>query len=185
LYTSVRSRGRWHDSASSALWKIEARDDKNIRAFGQWLYLPISQSWSIVVAGEDTIEFTVTMRVDKDVEVDRMQTNLMVSERYVQWLISDRQGTFPSFKEDISDDWDSVWSAGAGVAYIGVSVPPTDRNALPGIKLCGAPVDSPGSVRIINSDIFHRGRVLQYVDANAQQLSSSDFLYFKGKIIIG
>ena len=185
LYTSVRSRGRWHDSASSALWKIEARDDKNIRAFGQWLYLPISQSWSIVVAGEDTIEFTVTMRVDKDVEVDRMQTNLMVSERYVQWLISDRQGTFPSFKEDISDDWDSVWSAGAGVAYIGVSVPPTDRNALPGIKLCGAPVDSPGSVRIINSDIFHRGRVLQYVDANAKQLSSSDFLYFKGKIIIG
>ncbi len=185
LYTSLRSQGRWYDSASSALWKIEEGDDNTIKTYGKWLRLPISQFWKIKLLEDRIIECNVKMKVDKEIEIDRLQTNLMVSERYSQWLTNRQRGSFPLFKEDVNDDWDCVWSGRDGIEYIGVLANLVNKSSLPILKFYPFPMSSNLSPNIVNSDIYHRGRVLQYLDANKKMLPRADYLYFNGKIIIG
>lgn len=185
FYTSLRSQGRWYDSASSALWKIEEGDDNTMKVFGKWLRLPISQFWKIKLVEDRIIECNVKMKVDKEIEIDRLQINLMVSERYSQWLTNRQRGSFPLFKEDVNDDWDYVWSGRDGIEYIGVLANLVNESSLPILKFYPFPMSSSLSPNIVNSDIYHRGRVLQYLDANKKMLPSADYLYFNGKIIIG
>jgi hypothetical protein len=49
------------------------------------------------------------MEVLERINVDRQQTNLMLSERYREWIVSGKiKGTFPEFRNDIDDDWDRL-----------------------------------------------------------------------------
>jgi len=185
LYTSLRSQGRWHDSATSAIWKIEERNKDTIKILGKWLYLPIIQFWEIVLKKDNLIEFKVRMKVEKEIEVDRLQTNLMVSEIYSQWVKDKEKHRFPVFKDDIDDDWDIIYSGQNGIKYIGVMESAEDKSRLPSIILCPEEFNADHRLNIVNSDVYHRGRVLQFVDANKKILPPADYLYFDGKIIIG
>lgn len=183
VYTSLRSRGRWHDSATCTLWKVEEKDKMAIVAEGRWLYLPISQHWRFSLK-HNFIEFDVKMKVSEKIEVDRLQTNIMLSERYSGWVTGKNKGYFPFFKADIDDEWDCVYSAGNDSRYIGVLAQLSDKISLPMVSLLPSDSNLAWSLNIINSDIYHRGRVLQCLNAKKAQIPPGEYHYFSGRISV-
>ncbi|MCM8774479.1 MAG: hypothetical protein NC820_07090, partial [Candidatus Omnitrophica bacterium] len=186
LYTSLRSLGRWYDSLSSAVWKIKGRDDNKIMAVGRWLYLPVSQYWEIKLNGDGSIEFNVDMMVDRKIEFDRLQTNIMLSEKYKEWFVGNETGYFPHFKGDIDDDWEKIWtdSKSKNIDCIGVLKCEVDGKCLPKITFLPKGLESKWSLNIVNSDLYHRGRVLQYLNNKKIILMPGQYHYFSGRIII-
>lgn len=184
LYTSLRSQGRWYDSASSAIWKTEEKNKDTIKVLGKWLHLPIVQYWEIRLREGNTIAFNVKMEVEREVEVDRLQTNLMLSESYHKWMAEAANGLFPIFKDYIDDDWESIWSGRADSKYIGVSESLTNDIHLPPVIFFPQELNAACLLNIINSDINHRSRILQYLNSNKMQISPGQYNYFSGKISI-
>ena len=184
LYTSLRSQGRWYDSSSSAIWKIEEKNKDTIKATGKWLHLPIIQYWKIKLKEDRLIDFSVKMKVDKAIEADRLQTNLMLSERYSKWLTDNEKGTFPVFKESIDDDWDCIWSGQKDTKYVSAIKESVNNGYLPSIILSPTKLNSDWCLNVINSDIYHRGRVLQYLNNQTMKFLPQEYSYFNGSIII-
>jgi len=185
LYTSVRSQGRWHDSYSKALWRLcEVGRKSTIKVVGKWLHLPLSQYWEIKLGQDNLFEFIVTMKIREEIEADRLQTNLMLSEEYLEWITDRANGPFPSFKKDADDDWQPIWSGDAGTQYIGVDVVEglEGRPSLPAVRFHPRTISSDWYLNVVNSDIYHRGRVLQYLNPVRRTIPPGEYPYFCGII---
>lgn len=183
LYTSLRSQGRWHDSASTAIWETH-KDDNVIKATGEWEKLPLRQSWEIKLSREGIIEFSIRMTLDETIEVDRLQTNLMLSEGYSQWVKGKERYLFPEFRADIDDDWDVIYSERNGLNYVCVVGEAQGESALPAVKLSPYGPVAGFCLHIVNSDVYHRGRVLQHLDFTRKVLPAAEYLYFYGRIMV-
>jgi len=184
LYTSVRSQSRWHDSASWATWKVEEKNKYMIKVLGEWFYLPLIQLWEIRLMNEKTIEFKVKMKITKKMEADRLQTNIMLLERYTQWLANKEMGEFPLFRPDIGDEWYQIRSRSCDAEGIGVLKNYEDGKRLPSVLFFSEPAGSQCYLNVVNSDIYHRGRVLQFLNAKENTFALGEYPYFHGKIVI-
>ena len=186
LYTSLRSRGRWHDSFSHVLWDIGEKSDV-IECFGKWLDLPISQCWRIGIKEDNIIELDFKMIVHKEIEADRLQTNIMLSENYKDWMTDKDRGFFPSFKGDIDDEWEILQSDANSDAgkrgFVGVIRNQKSNDQLPTLKFFTQNTDREGCLNIVNSDLYHRGRILQYLKKE-KILLPGECLYCSGSIVI-
>ncbi|MBP7088422.1 MAG: ABC transporter ATP-binding protein [Candidatus Omnitrophica bacterium] len=188
FYTSLRSKGRWHDSYSQAVWNIE-ENSKGFWFKGRWLYLPLRQIWQINLKNSNTIEFEIKMIVEERILIDRLQTNVMLSEGYSDWVTDSKKGEFSSFKGDINDDWEIIWS-GLGkekdkTSFLGVLSNQKKNTFLPTVKIYPLNLDLGWYPNIVNSDLYHRGRVLQYLKKKEENIEPGEYLYFEGKVLIG
>lgn len=183
FYTSLRFEGRRHNSVSSAIWKVEEINKARIKALGKWLYLPITQNWDIRLKDNNAIEFQIVMNVFKEIKIDRLQMNLMLLEKYSQWIADKERGCFPLFKGDITDDWQQVYSVDRN-EYIGVSERLTNKGLLPSVTFSPQKLNSDWLLNIVNSDIYHRSRVLQYLNSKMISLVPGEYSYACGTIII-
>lgn len=188
FYTSIRSQSQWHDSVSRARWNIDDSAKNTISVTGQWRYLPMYQSWKILLVEKDMIDYQIRMTITDKIEVDRMQVNLMLSEQYTEWQLNGHKGSFPSFKGDVDDDWEVLFSHYVAVSsqqdYIGALGNPNNGSSLPGIKLCPRSSKEGWRLNIVNSDLFHRGRVLQHVNMDKVILLPGEYIYGEGIITI-
>lgn len=184
FYTSMRSLGRWHDSSSSAAWNIKECQNNIIKAVGKWSYLPITQLWEIELKEEGFIDLKINMLVDNEIEVDRLQANLMLSEKYVNWHSDKDKGAFSLFKDNIDDDWECIYSGKGACEYIGVSAEPAGKNMLPQVKFSFLKARSGWFLKIVNSDIYHRGRLLQYLNPEQNKITPGEYAYFAGRITV-
>ncbi len=181
LYTSLRSGNRWYDSVSCAAWKVEEKTGDTIKVEGSWLNLPVKQRWSLKFKDDAFIDLDITMKVEREIGVDRLQTNVMLSEMYSRWKTDKEVSAFPLFKDGINDDWDCVHIAqGASIGVLGQK----DKEVLPEVILSPS-APCPGWVlNIVNSDMNHRGRVLQYLNAANTILAAGVYPYFSGRVIV-
>ena len=187
FYTSIRSQSRWYDSASWARWNIEDFTKNAISARGEWRYLPVYQSWNIRLIEENTIEYRIKMTITDKIEIDRMQVNLMLSENYAEWILNRQKGVFSPFKSDIDDDWEVLCSQAAGAdrqGCIGALKNCHNGSCLPEVKLSPQHSQEGWHLNIINSDLFHRGRVLQHVKKDKTVLLPGEYAYGEGRITI-
>jgi len=188
LYTSLRAEGRWHDSRSKAVWDIIDQTADKITACGRWLYLPIRQTWTVKLQTDNIIEFIVGLCVEKEISFDRIQTNIMVSENYKRWYADAAKGQFPEFQRDIDCDWQSIWAGKEEEkkdnGYIAVTNNGQTENLLPDIKMLCPSANISGALNIINSDIYHRARVLQHLKKREMSFSPGQYPYYQGQIVI-
>lgn len=185
VYTSLRSDNRWNDSFSGATWDIE-ETKKGGKFLGKWLYLPIIQYWQFNLDKKNTIDFYIHMVVDKKITLERQQINIMLSERYEEWFTKEDKGTFPLFKPDVDDDWDVIWSKSKIIEkeFIAAAEDSKKNKDLPKVKLVLKQINSDWQLNIVNSDIYHRGRILQYLKNKKEDLLPGEYLYYKGSIEI-
>lgn len=188
LYTSLRCNRKWHDSLSSAMWNVKEKDVDMIRLIGKWQNLPIIQQWEIMLRDEKCIEFIVKMRVERSIQVDRMQTNIMLSERYEEWVTDSIKNSFPPFKGGIDDDWDVLFSSahnpGENNKYASVVEKREGSLYLPMIRFAPSYNGPAWDINIVNSDVYYRGRVLQYLNKENKFLPPGEYLYHHGIITI-
>lgn len=180
LYTSIRSEGRWHDSYSRAAWKIYRENRETLKAFGKWLYLPLSQHWEIRLKEDSVFELNIKMRVDKEIKSDRLQTNLMLLEKYCSWASDKEKGLLPSFKKNVDDDWDLIWPGNNHARSITVTA---KESHLPSAVLTSYTLDQNWRLVIVNSDIYHRGRILQCLNSENEIILPGEYNYFHGEIL--
>ncbi|NQU19307.1 ABC transporter ATP-binding protein [bacterium] len=187
VYSSLRSKGRWYDSASQVVW-IDIEKEGVLEFLGRWSYLPLRQRWQVKLKKNNIIGIDIHILVDKEIEVDRLQTNIMLSERYNQWITNTEKGIFPSFKGGIDDDWEILSTDGGieqnGEKFIGVLENGQDGKHFPSVKLIPRQIDSQTRLNIVNSDLYQRGRVLQCLQKGRQFLLPGEYVYFRGEIII-
>ena len=182
LYTSMRSNDRWYDSSSSARWKIVYKDERKIMAVGRWLDLPLYQEWEISVEGGGLFAWRVNLGIEKEIELDRFQANIMFSERFSQWLGGKEEGYFPEFRDDVNDDWDCLWCGKDDDRLIGLKE--NLAHKLPEVSLFLHELNPQWRLKIINSDRYHRGRLLQYASSLKTSFSPGEYPYFSGTLTI-
>lgn len=186
FYTSLRSMGRWHDSFSSTLWHIETVQDGLIAACGTWMTLPVRQRWKLWLGEHDTVGFEVSMRVEEEIRVDRLQANLMVSEKYTHWFAGGEGGSFSGFSGYIDDDWQVLYSfpfdSGAPPTPLVVKAA---QAALPAVAFAVDGECRGCLLNVVNSDLFHRGRVLQCLRNGLEVFLPGDYTYCAGTVTIG
>ena len=180
FYTSFRVSGKWHDSHSAALWKIPLASDNKIEALGQWRRLPIEQRWSLLFE-KDQIDISIVLILKEDVCFERMQTNLMVSQEHIKWEAGESMGEFPAFKKDIKDDWQCLWAGGQTSTLIS-AMTQAGKGQTQKISLCLKKEIEEMSLKIVNSDMCHRGRVLQYGCSGEREFLKGEYSVFEGTI---
>ncbi|MFA5119264.1 MAG: ABC transporter ATP-binding protein [Candidatus Omnitrophota bacterium] len=181
FYTALRSGGRWYDSSSSALWKVR-QEDSFVVAEGKWRHLPVSQLWEIRIRNGVSVDVAVKMTVEEEIEVDRLQANLMLLERYTRWTAGGNNGEFPDFKDSLDDDWDSIHREADGSACVGVEAVNGLSERMPAVSVSPGRSSFAWVPAIINSDMYHRGRVLQVLNSKEQKIPAGEYTYFTGEI---
>ncbi|MBI4846582.1 MAG: ABC transporter ATP-binding protein [Candidatus Omnitrophica bacterium] len=180
IYTSLCSKSRWHDSHSKAVWEVLDQAGSRITAIGKWLYLPVTQTWTIVFADSNIIFLTVQMQVKEKISFDCMQTNVMLSEQYGGWGTEQGKDVFPAFQEDMDDNWQLV-SPELKTAYVAVE---QKQGILPAVRLF-TEEDTPfGCLCVLNTDIYHRARLLQHRVKTLKEFDPGEYLFYQGKIAV-
>ena len=180
LYTSLRVNGRWHESSRHAVWSGQKQQGAFIYN-GQWLDLPIAQQWRVKIITDNMIECRIKLIVHEEIEVDRLQTNLMLTEAYSCWRVDAEQGEFSSFDADANDDWQIDCGRHANQTVLSVNSMP---NEWPEVRFHANTAGKNAQLRVLNSDMYHRGRILQYVVPLKQTIAPGEYDYFSGNIII-
>jgi hypothetical protein len=178
----MRSSGRWFDSFSSARWRVVYKNSREIQAVGKWLDLPLSQEWRILVVSPGVFGWEVSLKVEREIELDRLQANIMFSEKFVRWSAGQQEGDLPDFKEDVDDDWDCLWS-GDNRGHI-VTLKENPVHKLPEVSLSAQELNPHWGLKVINSDRYHRGRLLQCSSSLKTKFLPGESPYFSGRLTI-
>jgi len=188
FYSSIRSSGMWHDS-TCAKWQLEKINETKMKAFIKWPKLPINQIWEIEILNNSKILWKIEMEVYEPVQIEREQTNIMLTENYLRWFTGDgSQGEFPEeFNGDYGGDWQSLWKGKPKANYIGVSAIRKKNIFLPSIGLSCPKQTDDYVVNIVNSDMLFKARVLQCLRMYAEdkkEILPCKYTYFIGQIKI-
>lgn len=184
LYTSLLSKGIWHDS-QNAIWQVEKVKENKIIAYGEWIYLPIAQVWELKLDNANNFVWRIKMEVYEEIDIEKSQANIMLSPEYNNWTIgnSDKSGIFPN---NFGQKWESFYSGEAKTAKMAVNeLKKTGKQLLPVLFDCSSMPDD-YSISAINTDEIFKARVLScyktYKGKNVKFLPGK-YEYFIGKII--
>lgn len=161
IYTSIRAFGKWRDSKNHCIWKVLEINKNELTAVGSTSIPSIQQIWRFKLDG-NRIYLNVKMKVRTIMQLEREQTNIMLSSNYARWITEYANGKFPSgFNRDYGGDWDALHIIKTNSAdYVGAR---GDGIRFPTVRFyCTRPREGMQGA-VINSDDQFKGRVLQYV----------------------
>ena len=181
LYVSFRSGGRWHDSVSKTVWKLDSCKEGELTCSAQWRQLPIKQTWRIYAKGKGRFAIQVVLLVTGDTILERQQFNLALREVYSRWSHRSRGGVFGMFPRDTGDDWQTVETVPAGAQPLSASC---TKNGLPEVKLAVDEIREGWKLEAVNSDLCYRSRVLRLSNAGETALSPGESVFFSGMLTI-
>lgn len=187
FYTSLRSLGRWHDSIRGANWEVQKESSDTCTVLGRWLHLPVTQCWQIKLVEPDVIDFTITTQAVDKFSTDRIQINSMFVEKYNQWFANGQQDYFPEFSGDCDDDWSMQFAKqqlNKENDFIGIAHDLNKGLRLPKITLTACSGSAAFALGVLNSDLAHRGRVLQCLQKGEFNFNINDELRYQGRLII-
>ena len=185
LYTSLFSDGFWQDSRN-AVWEIERINDYKIIAHGEWIYLPISQDWEIELVSDNTIVWKIKMHIYEEVNIEREQTNIMLSSEYRDWVVTDtgRRGKFPV---RFNQGWKVLYLGDAKTTKIAVNRSKKGKEYLPSVLFDCSSMPENYSISAKNTDELFNSRVLSCRKVNKGRMTKllpGEYEYFIGKIEI-
>jgi hypothetical protein len=180
VYTSFRSSGHWIDSRQY-VWFTRKVSDKHIRGIAFEPSVPLCQIWDFIIAGQ-RIYWNVKGIVPVSVNLEREQSNVMLSSEYAYWFDASSSGEFPKkFNQDFGGDWQVLKEIRPGAEYIGAR---SEDISLPKVTFHSLDPQKGLKGYIINSDDMFQGRVLQYVMKHQDNFFRwfSSYEYFSGYI---
>lgn len=181
LYIAFLNKGRWHDSAGAS-WKTESADGCNLEATCDFEFLPLSALWKFRIE-DNAIFCNVDLIVNKSFSVERQQLNLMLKEKYQEWICgSGKKGKFPQFSGGLDSDWSCVYAAQENEEKVGVMEADGGMSSLPQISLKGGLTGKSSTLCILNSDVYFRSRVLQCLNMAPENFSPGTYKFFSGSV---
>ncbi|MGE4358163.1 MAG: hypothetical protein AB7E08_06430, partial [Candidatus Omnitrophota bacterium] len=150
---------------------------------GDWLNIPISQSWRIELSKENHIIWNVEVEIYEELDLEIEQANLMLSKEYKNWTIPGIGIGINDFPEEFTQDYDILpyrcWYGipkKEGIMATG--------NNLPNIIF--RPESESVSLKAIveNTDYLYQARLFQYQRSNMGKLFPHKYRFFSGIIEI-
>jgi hypothetical protein len=183
IYTSLYSNGIWFDS-TQARWKIKTFSQDQLIVEGFWPWIPIAQTWKILLKDENEILLSVKMKVFQETPINMQETVMMMSAEYEKWSTGKKVKEFP--EGFTSDDFFRfcLWANKAD----GVSSLSSHSDHLPTVIF--KPADMPGyRVIVENSEHIHgaQSRLFHCLRVNKKEeinFSPGEYEFFKGSINI-
>jgi len=181
IYTSFRCAGRWHDSVSKAVWKVEKSGGGALVCSAQWRQLPIKQLWRVCPSGKGRFGFDISLIALEKIDLERRQFNLALNEKYGNWSHQTGGGVFGVFLRDTGDDWHTLGSVSGGAQSISAS---GRENGLPEVKLSANEIKEGWRLEAVNSDLCHRARVLRMSSFENVTLVPGETAFFSGEVTV-
>jgi ABC-type polysaccharide/polyol phosphate transport system ATPase subunit len=179
IYSSFRQDGLWFDSLQMD-WRVESGSENAIVLHAVSPSLPVEQIWRFERITSGRIEWTIDLICRAEIQIERMQANIMLPIDFTAYAAGAIHGTFPSeFRESIGEDWDRLV----------VASPQSSVSAR--MTVSGTPIaiefstQSPtGALLIINSNAEMSARVLQYLKmySPGHALAAGRHRFFEGWI---
>lgn len=172
-------------------WLVEKANDTLILK-GKLQHLPCQQNWHIRILSAEDIQLTVELEVLEQMEAEKIQINVMLSDQYKKWFVGHpvfTKGEFPAlFDTEYFEPWQTLWEGSISpIDIVGVEPVKTQEIILPSVLFKCQSLDSAYCFKIINSDKVLRSRVLQYSHEtmnNTIKLPPGKHTFFKGTITI-
>src|SRR3989338_4088758 len=178
LYASVFANGCWRDSPE-AVCNIVSADRNKIIAQGNWMHLPISQTWRLELKEGNIIEWEADMWVYQEIEIEAEHSKLMLSDRYKKWFAGDNEsGEFDTAFANCK--WVKMWG-GDIKNEIGVQAGINKENALPSLAFKSCLEDGRYRCVIENSSRTFRGRAIGLYKVNKGKnklVPAGEYKYF-------
>jgi hypothetical protein len=178
IYSCFCHFGIWHDS-SLAAWEVIAQDRDNLSLAGDWAHLPVSQVWKIKLREDKRIIWEVETEVHRELELEAIQNNLMVSPLYKEWAVPGfSRGEFSDL---FTGSYDILpfraWSGPAGQLLV-------KSRELPDLSFRQDKTNGELQGLLENSDYFYRSRLVQYQQICSRKLKPGKYSSFKGVVEI-
>ena len=183
LYTSILSRDfKFYQDSSIATWHTISQDDDTLVVRGDWLNLPIYQTWRLKLESDDTISLEISLDVKKQIDLAEEQTNIMLDNRYKKWSVigSDARGEFTDTFDP--KKWPAFYQDKNNPVKITVDKFITGNRLMPAVALDCLKTDKNASLKIKNTDSAFKSRLLQYARQDTRYPRGS-YKYFSGKIL--
>ncbi len=186
-YASLRYRGDCFDSSSSAQWEVVRANEESFEVVGRWDPLPVSQHWRVRFVPGGTAQacavgLEVSTESSREVLFEQVQWNVMLSEKYTRWKMGRGEGTFPGFKPNLPESWEVLGSL-RGIPGEVLAQAPEGGLAKVAYKVEESFPE--GELQAVNSDLFHRGRMLQLSWKEQVLRPGEGSLRFRGRIVVG
>jgi hypothetical protein len=110
----------------------------------------------------------------------------MLSESYKKWFSAGRNEMLPDFIGGIDDDWQVLFSSRVNKdgLYPFLSPGVSAGDGLPEIRVIPEDMEEEWQVNVLNSDLYHRGRMLQCLKTGNAKLPVGKYSYFNGRILL-
>ncbi|MDD4909320.1 MAG: radical SAM protein [Candidatus Omnitrophica bacterium] len=152
LHTGIFSEGRWYGSADSEA-AIENSEPGRLRINFRHRHLPVIQSWDLRLDSAGVIRWSVDMRLEQPLRIERRNACLFLSRAYDRWLAPPDAGAFPAA---FGLQWQMASPSESRPGFIGLT---SGMKQLPGITLKGS--EDGGRLAVHNADMDVSSRVLE------------------------
>jgi len=161
LYTSIYSENQWHDS-HQAFWSVQ-KSENCLEGTCLLSKLPLRQLWKFSFRTRHELVWHIDLEVMKPIALTRLQTNIMLDERYALWKNGRaEQGAFPErFTDDFGGDWEILSSHQSNAGPVSAFSKTSADVFLPAVTFFLASPDDDFQANIVSSDSFFRSRLLQ------------------------
>ncbi len=106
LYSSLLGRQHWRDSRE-ATWQVEKKSDNTLVLKGRWLFLPVTQTWTVRIVNHECIMWDVEMYIHADISMRYEDYKLMLSQEYKHWFSVD--GAKGKLPKTYYSAWQTFW----------------------------------------------------------------------------
>lgn len=177
VYTSILTGGLWNDSMNLH-WGEYRRSAAGISQRGVSRRFPFSQEWELNLQN-DEIVLRIWLENEMELEIQEMQTSVILPAAYTQWKTDQEQGAFGEFTPGMND-----WIHCNRIYEPGKSAWAFSDN-MPAVEMVVNDECPPVRMTVINTGYHEQGRVLQALhipEKGSSFLAAGRRLYFSGRI---
>lgn len=172
--------------STTATWQVQGSKNKNeIIVMGSWPDIPVTQTWRIIFLNENELLLEITLNMEGEVVVGKIETEVMFLDSYTHWFTLKDESSFPKgFVHE--KEWEYITIEDPGSKIIGLR-PAEESGLLPIIVFDRLRDDIEMKSHVGNTGLEFGCRVVQYqVSAKAigASLGQNQYRCFSGKIRI-
>jgi MoaA/NifB/PqqE/SkfB family radical SAM enzyme len=173
LSVGTFSEGAWYNSSDSQT-KVERPSSDEMLIYFNHNRIPVVQIWHLRFTTQGVMDWEVRISIKEPLRIDRRNASLFLSKVYKGWILSPKEGQFPS---DFGVEWQMMHSSSVNKLdfmglYSGIeNFPVVALKSLEGLNT---------ALTIQNTDIEHSSRVLEIQFEEEKELYQPGvYPYFK------
>lgn len=183
-FTYLVSSGTWQSSNQNR-WTVNERSDVAFRAVADWKLMPVRQTWQVSIGKDNSFRWRIEMEILRDIPIQNDAVNLLLTDRYSQWVSGGESGDFP---EQFFDGFGQrLIAVGEDPDEIGVRGRRLGPLVLPEIRFRRIPQPdrAPDAFlsQVTNTDRFQKSRCLQFSRMREETVyCAGELLVFEGVV---